>query len=385
MSRGGKDQPKFVWSRSVRAVLDSTSREGSRFVSPPFFRIQVSYHHACVGITLEPTFSRRSTHLLCPTGTGAKFDKALEWRIPIVSLVWLEDIARTGTIPCVDEYLVAGSHVQASVDGEDGFRYTQHLHADRERAKGKGKEREMDCQMVDITNGKMPMVLFLWHAMLISNPDGSANRSLFIRNAALLQDTVPRGVEQVAEHYRGKSLESGPPARSALFGKPRFLTHDSDPPEEVEADEDLPTSSPPAPPPQSSSPPLAEAELPLPGPFPAFPAFLEPIQTTPIRQPSGSIHDAEIQVPAPTPTQGRIPSSSSPSPMKLPRSSSIPNAFARSSPARLPDTDAITKALHESLTSLLGKRPIAEEDEEMKDAGGVKKGKRVRPGGQSNV
>ncbi|KAI9566951.1 hypothetical protein HD554DRAFT_2114150, partial [Boletus coccyginus] len=39
-----------------------------------------------IGTTLEPTFSRRSTHLVCPSGTGAKFDKALEWRIPVVSL-----------------------------------------------------------------------------------------------------------------------------------------------------------------------------------------------------------------------------------------------------------------------------------------------------------
>jgi hypothetical protein len=76
--------------------------------------------------------------------------------------------------------------------------------------------------------------------------------------------------------------------------------------------------------------------------------------------------------------------------MKLLPSSSLPDVFVTSSPARIPDTDAITKALHESLTSLLGKRPIAEEDESMRDAGGGaanggKRGKRVRPGGPSNV
>lgn len=229
--------------------------------------------------------------------------------------------------------------------------------------------------------------LFLWCTVLIPHPDSSANQPMFVKNTALLQDVVPRDWERATRH-RDETLEPRSPACNTSFGKPRYLTHDSDPPDEPEAHGGLPTSSP-APPPQSSSPPLAEAELPLPAPTPPVIASLVPMHVTPPRQPSGSMYDvapnAEAQAPAPA--QRRIPSSSSPSPMKLPPSSSLPDAFVASSPARLPDTDAITKALHESLTSLLGKRPIAEEDEEMKDAVGVgvKKGKRMRPGGQSNV
>ena len=203
---------------------------------------------------------------------------------------------------------------------------------------------------------------------------------MFVKNAALLQDTVPRGWEFNARHHRDKTLEPRSPAHDGLFGKPRFLTHDSDPPEEAEDHRNDPaTSSPPAAPPRSSSPP--EAELPLFEPTPPVPAPLVPVRLPP---------EPQAHAPTPTRTQARIPSSTSPSPMKLLPSSSLPDAFVASSPARLPDTDAITKALHESLTSLLGKRPIAEEDETMRDASGggpngAKKGKRVRPGGPSNV
>lgn len=149
LSLSGLDQSELCWIRRlIRAV-------GSFFIC--FSVIRVSHHHFCVGISLEPTFSRRSTHLICPSGAGAKFDKALEWRIPVVSLAWLEDIARTGTIPRVDAYLVGGSHVGAFVDEEDGFGYAQGLDPIPEvrRDKGKGKEKQIDYQMMDIINGKI--------------------------------------------------------------------------------------------------------------------------------------------------------------------------------------------------------------------------------------
>ncbi|KAG8212867.1 hypothetical protein J3R82DRAFT_11191 [Butyriboletus roseoflavus] len=299
-----------------------------------------------------------------PAERVPSLDKALEWRIPVVSLAWLEDIARTGTIPRVDEYLIGGSHVGASAD-EDGFGYAQDLDPVPEvrRDKGKGKEKQMDYQMMDITN------------------DGLTNQPMFVKNAALLQDTALRNQEPDTRQHRGKTLEPRSPTRDGLFGEPRFLMHDPDPPEDAAAQANYPTTSSPVdPPPQSISPLLVEAKVPLPEPTPPILASLVPLHVTPVRQPSGSIHDE---------AQARIPSSTSPSPMKLPPSSSVPNAFVASSPARIPDSDAITKALHESLTSLLGKRPIAEEDEVMMrdvaGAAGAKKGKRVRPGGRSNM
>ncbi|KAF8442094.1 hypothetical protein L210DRAFT_3535754 [Boletus edulis BED1] len=335
-----------------------------------------------VGITLESTFSRRSTHLLCPGGTGAKFDKAVEWRIPVVPLSWLEHIGQSGTIPPVDDYFIGGSHAGATIDG---IRFLDPI-PEVKRDKGKGKEKEVDYHMMDITND-------------------DSTKPMFVKNATLLQDTSPRNWESNARRHCDKRLEEprSPPC-NGLFGKPKFLMHDSDPPEEAEANgNNFTTSSPPAAPPLSSSPPPVEADLPL----------FEP--TPPVAgEPARSIDDAHVkakadipaqaqaqphshaptqsQTQASTPAQARVPSSTSPSPIKLLPSSSIPNAFAPSSPARLPDTTAITKALHESLTSLLGKRSIVEydRDEAIRDAGGAgvraaKKGKRVRPGGPSNV
>lgn len=60
-----------------------------------------------------------------------------------------------GTIPRVDEHLVGGSHVGAFIDGEDDFGSVQHFESVLEvrRDKGKGKEKEVEYQMMDITNG----------------------------------------------------------------------------------------------------------------------------------------------------------------------------------------------------------------------------------------
>jgi hypothetical protein len=81
-----------------------------------------------LGITLAQIFSRRSTHLLCPSGCGAKYDKAKEWNIPVVGMAWLEDMATEGKIPDISEYLI----------GDVGDRV----------AKGKAK----DVRMVGTTN-----------------------------------------------------------------------------------------------------------------------------------------------------------------------------------------------------------------------------------------
>jgi DNA replication regulator DPB11 len=81
-----------------------------------------------LGITLAQTFSRRSTHLLCPSVCGAKYDKAKEWNIPVVGMAWLEDIAKEGKVPDIGEYLIG--------DVRDRV------------AKGKAK----DVQVIDTTN-----------------------------------------------------------------------------------------------------------------------------------------------------------------------------------------------------------------------------------------
>ena len=50
------------------------------------------------GFAIPNAFSRHSTHLLCPSRSGPKYDKALQWGIPVVDMTWLTDVATTGVI-----------------------------------------------------------------------------------------------------------------------------------------------------------------------------------------------------------------------------------------------------------------------------------------------
>ena len=45
-----------------------------------------------VGASHAPTFSKKTTHLLCPSRQGPKAEKAVEWGIPIVDTSWLESL-----------------------------------------------------------------------------------------------------------------------------------------------------------------------------------------------------------------------------------------------------------------------------------------------------
>jgi DNA replication regulator DPB11 len=113
-----------------------------------------------LGINIAPTFSRRSTHLLCPSGSGAKFDKALEWGVPVVNMGWIEKMATTGILPAASEYQVLsadGMELDALGDEMDVDVLPVHFPKSA-KAKGKEKEKEMEEEMdhaiVDITNSK---------------------------------------------------------------------------------------------------------------------------------------------------------------------------------------------------------------------------------------
>ncbi|EGN99365.1 hypothetical protein SERLA73DRAFT_90716 [Serpula lacrymans var. lacrymans S7.3] len=274
-----------------------------------------------LGIHLMPNFSRRSTHLLCPSGTGAKFDKAKEWSIPVVSLDWLVHMATKGVVPDVGMYMV-GSHY---LEVEDGLWMEDDVgHVAKQ---DKGKEKAVDVQMEDSTN------------------------TLFTKKPNLLEDK-----------HVGRSLsllDFDPAAEHDMFGKPNgFL---GSPPS------DVPPSSPPAAPPLSSSPGLEYLDVLNPPPPPPRGHSRHMISQAPTL-PSIDI-DAEA----------RIPSSKSPSPMKLPPSSdpaanSSFNAGAHA-PSPIKFENQVTRALQESITTLLGKRQISEEDMAVP----VGRGKRVRP------
>jgi DNA replication regulator DPB11 len=73
----------------------------------------------------------------------------------------------------------------------------------------------------------------------------------------------------------------------------------------------------------------------------------------------------------------RIPSSSSPSPMKLPPSSDARLRLTEEpSPVRVPHPRDVARELQESLTTLLGKRQVSEDDVVRPEQ---RKGKRPRP------
>jgi hypothetical protein len=56
------------------------------------------------GFTLAPNFNRRCSHLFCPVRKGAKFDKAIEWDIPVVGSEWINRMVREGIVPEVFGY-----------------------------------------------------------------------------------------------------------------------------------------------------------------------------------------------------------------------------------------------------------------------------------------
>ncbi|KAJ7802410.1 hypothetical protein B0H14DRAFT_2892247 [Mycena olivaceomarginata] len=71
-----------------------------------------------LGITLASAFSRRTTHLLCPSGTGAKYAHALQWGVPVVDMKWLAAMARTGTVPAVHAFLVSPAEAETDAAPE---------------------------------------------------------------------------------------------------------------------------------------------------------------------------------------------------------------------------------------------------------------------------
>ena len=102
-------------------------------------------------MNLAPGFSQRSTHLLCPSGVGAKFDRAREWGTPVVAQGWLTEVARTGKVPEVTAFLVMPGGKEGNKKGEAGEAVMQmDIDTDLYRSpaghmnrKGKGKAVDM--------------------------------------------------------------------------------------------------------------------------------------------------------------------------------------------------------------------------------------------------
>uniref|UniRef100_A0A0W0FKY3 BRCT domain-containing protein n=1 Tax=Moniliophthora roreri TaxID=221103 RepID=A0A0W0FKY3_MONRR len=106
-----------------------------------------------LGFNHLPTFSKRASHLLCPSGEGLKYEKAKEWGIPVVNMSWVEEAKNTGTVPIVDEHLLPGQDPSgfkqktAQIGQGTSVEHKKDL-------KGKGKATEDDLRMADITNAQ---------------------------------------------------------------------------------------------------------------------------------------------------------------------------------------------------------------------------------------
>lgn len=115
-----------------------------------------------LGITLAPNFSKRTTHLLCPSGTGPKFTKACEWGKPVVKMSWLAAVASVGVIPPAEGHLVPGSASALGNSSKLDFGVPMELDV---KSKGKAKAIPQDlppidigATMNDITNSKLQII-----------------------------------------------------------------------------------------------------------------------------------------------------------------------------------------------------------------------------------
>lgn len=213
------------------------------------------------GITHAPTFNRATTHLLCPSAVGAKYDKSRVWGTPVVDMRWLSYTAKNGALPPHGMFLVPDLHAP-------------------------------DAEASDVN---------------MVQEEGTTASPQF------MQPTVTPPPEPTQP-----DADSADQRRS--FGQPKL--HHS--PGEV-----IPSSSP-THPPASSSP--SSSHLP-PSSLSAHPSLaLSSHSSWETPTPGGDTDDDEAD--------RRVPSSNTPSPLKLPQD----------------QTDPAARALHESISNLLGKR-----------------------------
>ncbi|KAK7678565.1 hypothetical protein QCA50_018437 [Cerrena zonata] len=152
-----------------------------------------------LGITIAPSFSRRSTHLICPARTGPKFDKAVEWGIPVIDMDWFEEMVKIGYVPGMEQIIDL-----AAVNSE----------------KGKGKQRAMDT-MSDITNNgpAIPARRSRSPAPMDvdSMPDSAVDEQFFFGQPHLLLDDPPSS----PNHHSGSPPGTSPPSSRAPTAEPQ--------------------------------------------------------------------------------------------------------------------------------------------------------------------
>lgn len=61
---------------------------------------------SALGAVLTEDLRKKNTHLICMDGSGAKYERALQWRIPVVNIRWLFACVREGRVVDCQPYLV---------------------------------------------------------------------------------------------------------------------------------------------------------------------------------------------------------------------------------------------------------------------------------------
>jgi len=312
-----------------------------------------------LGITSTSVFSRRNTHLLCHSATGPKFEMAQEWGIPVVSMTWLNELSEMGRVPDTKVYttnqapevcVAVAQNIEVDTGDEIIIKSVD---------KGKGKATAVELDAMDLDNDRMQDIT---NSECLVNYSYLSSFMAVSGAPAAEQLSRPQPVKPEPSPLRRQNTTTPAPKppekKESIFGLPNSILGGSSSPqlEEHRPDVALRTTT--------ISPSLSMAML------------QDGVRS---RQGSfaGVLHSqgSDLQ-------QGIIPSSTSPSPMKPP--SQKGGSFRQSlSPVKI-DHEA-TKALQESITSLLGKRPSPDVEESTPDTGmagrakGSRPGKRVRP------
>ncbi|KAG6919626.1 hypothetical protein DXG01_003490 [Tephrocybe rancida] len=324
-----------------------------------------------LGIKLEQFFSKKTTHLLCPAATGPKYEKACDWGTPVVTVQWLKQVATTGSIPPATAFLVSNI-VQTIGRSEDAME----VDAVDRKGKGKAVDRRKETSPIEdsITEtvsadalGKffvqslcteLKNFLFLSEELVDEGNVKARPPSISPRRTPL--DVMP--VFQVDSIFatstqRLPTTPTHPESRSEIlpFGKPTGL---------------LGGKLFPSTPSRTRSTPIIHH---TPHHHNSHPKSFPPVASTSTlaRRPTQREIERERR-------QARIPSSRSPSPLKIqchpppPPESRIPTE----SPTRIPRD--VAKALEDNITTLLGKRTSADDDAEPAQ-NKTRPGKRQRP------
>ncbi|KAL5504090.1 DPB11 [Sanghuangporus vaninii] len=251
-----------------------------------------------IGATVTDQLSRRNTHLICPCGSGPKFIKALEWRIPVLSLQWLFDTVKSGKIHDADNYLVVPDGPSSAREGG---------------------------MMADITNSEFVQ--------------GSSKSKSFAKSSDKSQSSNSSSLDVA------RQVSSDDWTANALLSEP--------------APQNPPTSSPPDTARTTPSPVRKHATL-------GESMLSKRLSASPFTSPSKSKSMVIIE---------RIPSSATPSPMRMPSKNTRVeqqegSAAARTiSPSPAPATASTStlsgesaSVLKDAIASLLGKRPSSDDN-----------------------